>query len=648
VTHDAVEPADEAYDWNRHPPLVRLAIDLVRVEPADLPIARSLLGRTVVVDTLEDALWLHREGPRGWRFVTRACEVVEADGTVRVGPLTASMSLISRRSELESIAAHVADVDERIAKLTQQLTDSNAAAKALEEQTNALRNELYQANHRKVELSSQLSRANDQLQHLQREQPLLERELSALAQHVDRITAEEQTLQARQAEHTAEQSRLHERVEAASAEHAKVADSIRALSDELTAARVAIGQVQEKQLASQQAVRRHQAAEQELTAQLQRLEQSAAGAGERRGQVQAELADAERREQSLAETIAARQSHAEELAAQITSLQEQVQSLDRAVSQHRERHAGIEQQLHKLDVQLSELRVRLQTLVQRTGDELQLDLPARYAEVAAATEGGYQPGETDWDAVADEIRELRERIQRLGNVNLDALAELEDLEKRQQYYADQVADLNTSRQQLVELIDQINLESGVRFEQTFNAVREHFQQMFRKLFGGGKADIVLETSVEEPATDQPAGAEGTPAPVMRKVVDPLEAGIEIIAHPPGKKPATISQLSGGEKAMTCIALLMSIFKSKPSPFCILDEVDAPLDEANNQRFGLIIEEFLSLSQFIIITHHKRTMQICDVLYGVTMQEQGVSTRVAVKFDQVDNSGQIAEDAIAAA
>jgi chromosome segregation protein len=192
----------------------------------------------------------------------------------------------------------------------------------------------------------------------------------------------------------------------------------------------------------------------------------------------------------------------------------------------------------------------------------------------------------------------------------------------------------------------------VRFESTFNAVKENFQAMFRKLFGGGSADIFLELEVDDTeamkaqAEAMSAAGEKGPVPVMKKLVDPLEAGIEILARPPGKKPVTISQLSGGEKAMTCIALLMSIFKSKPSPFCILDEVDAALDEANNQRFNLIVQEFLDMSQFIVITHSKRTMQIADVLYGVTMQEQGVSKRVAVKFDQVDNQGRIAETAAA--
>jgi len=223
------------------------------------------------------------------------------------------------------------------------------------------------------------------------------------------------------------------------------------------------------------------------------------------------------------------------------------------------------------------------------------------------------------------------------------------LEQRYTFLQTQITDLTSSKQQLEELINTINAESSLRFEQTFNAVREHFQGMFRKVFGGGKADIQLQLEVDDRDNDQQPiiGPDGQAVlPIMKKTVDPLEAGIEIIAHPPGKKPVSISQLSGGEKAMTCIALLMSIFKSKPSPFCILDEVDAPLDEANNQRFGLIVQEFLETSQFIIITHHKRTMQIADVLYGVTMQEQGVSKRVAVKFDQVDSQGRIAEHAAA--
>jgi chromosome segregation protein len=279
-------------------------------------------------------------------------------------------------------------------------------------------------------------------------------------------------------------------------------------------------------------------------------------------------------------------------------------------------------------------------------EELQLDLPAKYESLSADGGPGYQPTDTDWDSVAEEIRQLRDKIQRLGNVNIDAIGEQDELEQRSQFLATQVADLTSSKKQLEELIDEINRESSIRFEQTFNAVREHFQGMFRKLFGGGKADIYLETELEIAPKKGEVGPDGQPLPVEKRKIDVLDAGIEVIARPPGKQPVSISQLSGGEKTMTCVALLLSIFKSKPSPFCILDEVDAALDEANNQRFNLIVQEFLEQSQFIVITHSKRTMQIADVLYGVTMQEQGVSKRVAVKFDQVDGQGRISEQAAA--
>jgi chromosome segregation protein len=189
---------------------------------------------------------------------------------------------------------------------------------------------------------------------------------------------------------------------------------------------------------------------------------------------------------------------------------------------------------------------------------------------------------------------------------------LEELEERETFLTHQRDDLEDSRKQLDTLIQQLNVECEKRFGEAFVAIRDNFRELFRKLFGGGKADIILENPEE-----------------------PLESGIEIMARPPGKELQSITLMSGGEKSMTAIALLMSIFRSRPSPFAILDEVDAALDEANNERFNGIIQEFLDRSQFIVITHSKRTMSIGDQMYGVTMQEPGVSTRVSVKFEAKD-------------
>ncbi|HEV2295512.1 MAG TPA: chromosome segregation protein SMC [Tepidisphaeraceae bacterium] len=642
------------YDWNMHPQRLRLAIDLVRFEPEDRPIASHLLGTTVVVDDLPAAEELHRTGPAGWRYVTLAGEVVEADGTLRAGPLTAAMGILSRRSELEALSQQIADVDRRIDVLTRELTDGNAQARSIEEELNGLRTTIYGLNTQKVELTSQIAQTNDRQASLDRERPVLDKELAGLLDQIGKLKLEEDSLAQKRTELEADQASRQQQVEEMTARQAQVAEDLKAWGEELTAARVQLGQIQEKQLATRQHVERQTAAKAELQQQIERITRSADAVVSRRAGVEDELQLATSAEATLVEQQQTLATQVEALAGQVSRAGDIVKTLTSKVDSLRGEHGEVEQLFHKLQLQVGEVKVRLETLVQRTSDELSLDVPAKYAAYSEPLEDGtpgpgYVPADIDWDGVAAEIKELREKIQRLGNVNLDSLSEQDELEQRYQFLQNQIADLTNSKQQLEELINTINTESSLRFEQTFNAVREHFQGMFRKVFGGGKADIQLQLEVDDRDNDQQPiiGPDGQAVlPIMKRTVDPLEAGIEIIAHPPGKKPVSISQLSGGEKAMTCIALLMSIFKSKPSPFCILDEVDAPLDEANNQRFGLIVQEFLETSQFIIITHHKRTMQIADVLYGVTMQEQGVSKRVAVKFDQVDSHGRIAEHAAA--
>jgi chromosome segregation protein len=636
------------YDWNQHPYRVRLAIDLVRFDPADAPIAHHLLGTTVIVEDLATAAALHKVAPAGFRYVTTTGEVIEADGTFRAGPFTASMGLLSRRSELEAIGHQVAEVDQRIADLTARLTEGNSQAKNLEAGQNELRNAIYQANETKVELTSAIAQNNDKQSSLKREQPVLERELNQFLENIGKLAAEEQKLAETKAALDGDQAARQQKVEELAASQKEIEEHLRMWNEELTSKRVLLGQIQEKQLAAQQQVQRLTATRAELAQQAQRIAQSAESLTGRRGSVEREMTTAAEKEQMLIEQQKHLAAIVEELEQKVADVSNIVRTLTGQVETTREEHAQIEQESHQTQMKVAELRVRLESSVQRTLDELQLDLPAQYAE-AKASEGGYVPADIDWESVAEEIKELRDKIHRLGNVNVEAIAEQDELETRSTFLADQLRDLAESKKQLEELIETINNESGVRFEQTFNAVREHFQAMFRKIFGGGSADVFLETEVQEKVKREVTREDGSVVTVdewVTRKVDVLEAGIEIIARPPGKKPVSISQLSGGEKAMTCISLLMSIFKSKPSPFCILDEVDAPLDEANNQRFGMLIQEFLETSQFIVITHHKRTMQIADVLYGVTMQEQGVSKRVAVKFDQVDSQGRIDEHAAA--
>jgi chromosome segregation protein len=214
--------------------------------------------------------------------------------------------------------------------------------------------------------------------------------------------------------------------------------------------------------------------------------------------------------------------------------------------------------------------------------------------------------------VAEQVTALQKRLEEMGPVNLVAIEEYEETEQRYQFLTTQHNDLAKAKEQLLDAINRINVQTREMFCATFSRIRESFQSMFIEIFGGGKADLRL---VDEN--------------------DVLESGIEIVARPPGKQLQNISLLSGGEQTMTAVALLFSIYQVKPSPFCVLDELDAPLDESNINRFTRILKRFLEYSQFIVITHNKRTIAMADILYGVTMEEQGVSKIVSVKFHKAE-------------
>ena len=214
---------------------------------------------------------------------------------------------------------------------------------------------------------------------------------------------------------------------------------------------------------------------------------------------------------------------------------------------------------------------------------------------------------------------LRVSLQRTSNVNMEALEELEGLQARYDELHSQYQDLTAAKDSLQRIIGRINADSRRLFLDTLEAIRQNFQKLYRKSFGGGQADLILEESD-----------------------DPLEAGVEIVATPPGKPSFSNSLLSGGEKALTAVALLMAIFQYRPSPFCVLDEVDAPFDEANIGRFVTVLNEFLDHSKFVVVTHSKKTMTAATTLYGVTMQESGISKQVSIRFEDVSDDGEINE------
>ena len=508
--------------------------------------------------------------------------------------------MISRKSELRDILGGLADIEEQVERLSDQLNRTQAEAAHVESVRQELRTAIYEASTAKVEASAALQSIAQRIERLTQEQPLIASEVAQLEREMAELrqrTAEgDRSLEELNRENAARE----ERVSGRQAHLAELSGQRREAQEKLTAARVRVGQLTEKRTAAYESIAGRERSLRSIEEAMRNARLDIEQCEERLAQAEALVVEATGQREEVQGAIAVCEERAQALRREREQLRAQMEGLAEQMKKTRQALEAAEESLHRHQMQATETKVRRDELVARVREELGLSLAERYEE--------YEHADQDWDAVEQEIAELRGKIDRLGNVNLDAIDELQELEERHTFLTTQRDDLTSSRRQLQDLIVRLDHEAGERFKKTFDEIRTQFRALFRKLFGGGRADVILEDPEQL-----------------------LESGIEILAQPPGKELQSISLMSGGEKSMTAIALVMSMFRSRPAPFAILDEVDAALDEANNVRFNQIVQEFLEEAQFIIITHSRRTMSVGDQLYGITMQEPGVSTRVAVQF-----------------
>ena len=598
---DRITPQHAPVSYSDYAGFVACARDWVRCEPRFEALADFLLGRTVVVDTVEHALAIATGASEGCSFVTLDGDTVCSDGRLVLGSQRGVTGLISRKTEIRQLRQQLDQVETQLeqhvrqrAQLAERSSDADLTRQSLFER-------IAQTQKQHSEVQTQLARLNDEGGRIEREKSLIGAELNAVRRSIEEVSRDcakidlecEQIAQA----HVGSEERVIE----LETELASVEVETARLSESMTATRVDLGRAAEKRTAAEESLAHLRSQQQEIESEADRAQREVQEAVERIRAVEQELSQARGEQAALREDCESRRN-------ELMSVRESRQQLHGRIEscgvESRALHARIEEldaQSNDLAIELREVEVRSETTAAHVLEELSIDLIESYKT--------YTHEEQDWDAIKQQIDELRRKIDRLGSINLDAIHELEEIAPRHEHLIEQRDDLLDSIGRLESLIEELNCESRDRFTRTFEAIREHFRELFRKLFGGGKADLILEDE------DQP-----------------LECGIEIIARPPGKEPQSISLLSGGEKTLTAVALLLAVFKSKPSPFTILDEVDAALDEANNERFNTVVQEFLAHSQFIMITHSKVTMTCADVLYGVTMEEAGVSKRVSVRFE----------------
>ncbi len=611
-------------DLTGQPGIVGRADRFVETLPQFAPLVARLLGRTWIVEKLEHALQLAGVNGQAVQFVTLAGDLRQTDGTLVVGPPTMSTScpgasgLISRRSQLRELNEQLAGLDARITAAETAVNETQIQIGQRQEAVGHHAAAHAQTSESLADQRMKLTAAEERRAEFNQQRAALDGECRAASVQHDAAVGRLAEAREKRRRHETGLSEMEARLAAFQQHLARLEGERQARNRDTTETKVELAKSEERLRNLRMRLRQFDETRQERGRAIdegrQQLELCIQRAEASRWNIlraESEVADLYlRKEAFAAETV--------RFINQREDLKRQRNQLNAEVQRGRSRARKIEEQLHARDLAANEVRLERETLAARLREDYGIEL----AELE------HQPSseeERQREEVQEEIEELRHKINALGHVNLDALEELESLESRFKTLSDQYRDLTGAKTSLEKIIDRINTDSRRLFAETLETVRGHFQKLFRDLFAGGQGDIVLEEGV-----------------------DILESGIEIVARPPGKEPRSISLLSGGEKTLTCVALLLAMFRSRPSPFCVLDEVDAALDEANIDRFTTVLKDFLAWTQFIVVTHSKKTMTCANTIYGVTMQESGVSKQVSVRFEDVSDDGHIRPERLAEA
>ena len=641
LTRNGHSDSDPTLDTQQSSPDLHLngapleAIKVVQSDSSVRPLLDRLLGATRVVRDLPAATAAWRENAGAFHYVTLTGEVLSRHGVYTGGYNNgngngkAPASILGRKNQISELRAALEQLQEAVAELSRRKG-------ALQSEQTELQASLQQA---QTELRAQevaIATHEGEFNALQNSQRLLHQKIDTVVYEIQSLAAQEQEGLQKRAALAARAGELQAREQKCQAQVAESTTNLEGLRLQrdaanagLTESKVALAteeqmsaSYQQQQQSLGQRIRElTQLIEQrrvELGSFVTRKEQAESEIQDSRVQIERLQHDREQVNAQTAELLAQKQSQETDINTREEGLREQ----RRRLTEQQERRGSIEVELAQKNMSVQNLRERIQQKYHVNLDDVRSEcITITYADEGPAKVHTMTPEEmaasgaaTDWDGVAKQVQELQQRIDEMGPVNLVAIEEYEETEQRFQFLSKQHDDLASAKTQLLEVINRINTQTREMFRETFEKIRDNFRAMFTEVFGGGKADLIL---LDEN--------------------DLLESGIDIVARPPGKQLQTISLLSGGEQTMTAVSLLFSIYQVKPSPFCVLDELDAPLDESNINRFIRVLQRFLAHSQFIIITHNKRTIGMADVLYGVTMQEQGVSKIVSVKFHKADEA-----------
>ncbi len=583
------------------PEVLAPMLEIVSVKEEFKEIAEYLLANVVMVQDLKSGLSLWNRNGFSCTLVTPEGEVIDPMGVVTGGSLDSlEGSLLSQRRQMKELEALISELraklrseEKEAGELKARIMQAEASRSSLIEEGHRLELERVRVEHELLEAEQEVKRLEETRQTLAQEQAHLSATVGRLQ---DEMNTCQRDIESRVNERTEREKALEEKQEALS----RLEAALERLETETTESRIRGATLSEKKEHAHLNLEDRLRLRQELSQQIQTAESDLAELYRKRDRLGGEIRSAERSLEEGKNGLAGLEAGLEKVRQKYREISRALAEIEETIKELRPLGQGCQEEKNHLQIALSEKRLSLQHLFDGIREKHDLDLKE------AAAQG--LDREISGEELKAEIDELRQRLDRMGEVNLAAIGEFEELNSRYQFLSQQKQDLEKSIADLQQTIAKLNRVCRLRFKESFEEINQKFEEIFPRLFHGGKARLVL--------TDEH---------------DYLETGVEIVAQPPGKKLQSITLLSGGEKALTAVSLLFAIFLTKPSPFCFLDEVDAPLDDANLDRFNEMIKEMSSFSQFTLITHNKRTMQAAEVLYGITMEEPGVSKLVSVRM-----------------
>ena len=596
------------------------AVDLVAV-PEDLEgVLHCLLGRVVLVDTLEHGLSAIKHVAQSdlgsLLLVTRTGAVIDPRGIVTGGSSGEASGLLQRRREVHSLEQELSSMNQRIAEFDGQRQTVQEQFETNKQQLHILEASLKDAEMRQLVVEQEQSILTSRLQDVEQRLNANQTELDACQVELARVREHERQARARLGEIAQRHGEEEQRLKELTTQFQEVDEAIRVLYDRLTETRLTLTTYRERHEWARADLDRLQEEDRSRRARLQGLAEQIESLQTQTGKSREERRRADSVFQELDARKTSLQGERREVEERHTNGLERTREYERGLNENRKQCFSTRETRRESDVHRAEIRTRMQTIEEALTGTYGESMDER-GEKTPQADVSQDPGAENEEPEAwkERLQTIRTRMDRMGALNLAAIDEHRELEERYRFLHEQEEDLSESIRSLQEIIERLNRTTNRMFQQTFEAIQEKFGGVFSAFFAGGQAELVLVQ----------------PDPEEQEEEMGMEPGVDIIAQPPGKRLKNLTMLSGGEKTLTVLALLFASFLTRPSPFCILDEVDAPLDEPNVVRFARFLPQLIPLSQFLVITHNKRTMEVADSLFGVTMEEPGVSKFVSVRI-----------------